>query len=317
MSDEFARIARIAGLLGPREGAHGGEGVELGIGDDAAVLQALGRLVWTIDASVEGVHFRRAWLSFEDVGYRATVAAASDVLAMGARPLAALAAWTLPLGFAEADVDAIARGQRAAADALGATVIGGNLSDGPVVSITTTVVGTVDTVIRRSGARAGDLLVLAGAVGEAAVGLAALRAGLCPSSHGERAIDVWRRPPVLRSASAALALVAHAMIDVSDGLAQDAGHVALASGVRLVLELASLPRSPDVVALADRLGIAHETAMLAGGEDYALLAAVPADARIPSWVTIVGHVDEGEGVTVTRDGVVVSTPQGHRHGIAR
>lgn len=318
---EFDRIARIAEILGAAR-----EGVEIGIGDDAAVLSPTSRrTVWTIDAAVEGVHFERAWLTADDIGWRATVAAASDVLAMGARPLAALAAWTIPLAFDEAAVDAIARGQREAADALSMTLAGGNLADGPVLSITTTVLGVLDhadhadradraRAIGRDGARAGDRLVAFGDVGAAAVGLAALRSGA--PQRAPEAVSIWRRPPVLLAASRALADVATALVDVSDGLAQDVGHVARASGVRAVVDVAALRarRRPEIAASARDLGLDLDHLELAGGEDYALVAAIPRERPIPPGASVIGRFESGSGVVVLRDGRVEEPPEGHVHG---
>ncbi len=319
---EFERIARIAAILGGA-GAGSGSGsgvIEVGIGDDAAVLAPTGRrTVWTIDAAVDGVHFDRAWLSAEDVGFRATVAAASDVLAMGARPVAALAAWTIPPGLDEDTIDGLARGQRAAADALSMAIAGGNLSDGPLLSITTTVLGVVERAraIGRDGARAGDRLVLLGEVGAAALGLSALRAGA--PERAEDAVSVWRRPPVHLAASTALADVASALVDVSDGLAQDVGHVAHASGVRAVIDLAAVRarRRASIAAAAAALGVDLDRLELAGGEDYALVAAVPEGRAIPPGASVVGRFEPGQGVAILRDGRLEPAPAGHVHGGSR
>src|SRR5580692_11240832 len=133
---EAARIQKLLSLFGPPDA----EGIELGIGDDAAVLRTNtgSTLVWTVDAQVEDVHFRRGWLSWEDCGYRSFIAAASDVSAMGAAPWCALSALSLPPDITDADLEQIALGQRAAARAVGASVVGGNLSGGALVTITTT-----------------------------------------------------------------------------------------------------------------------------------------------------------------------------------
>lgn len=310
--DEFARIDRIARIL---DGDGARADVLVGIGDDAAVLAPIAeRTVLTVDAAVEDVHFRRAWMSFEDIGFRATVAAASDVLAMGARPTVAVAAWTIPASLREEDIDAIARGQRAAADALGLAIVGGNLSSGPVLSITTTVLGAAAAPVGRAGARAGDRLLLAGAVGEAALGLAALSQGR--PEVAPRAVSAFRRPPVLREASTHLARVAHAAVDVSDGLAQDVGHLAKASGLRAVIDLAAVRarRHPDSDAAARALGVDVERLELAGGEDYALIAAVSHGAAPPPGFDVIGHLEEGQGVEIAVDGQRRAPEPGFRHG---
>ncbi|NOU28212.1 MAG: thiamine-phosphate kinase, partial [Polyangiaceae bacterium] len=152
MSDEFARIAALRDILGS-----GGATVEVGIGDDAAVLRPFeGKLVASVDAQVEHVHFERAWLGWDDVGYRSLMAAASDLAAVGAEPLGAMAALILPSDFSDDDLAALGRGQRAAADRLGCPVVGGNLSRGGGLSVTTTVLGRVDRPLLRSGAAVGE-----------------------------------------------------------------------------------------------------------------------------------------------------------------
>jgi thiamine-monophosphate kinase len=316
VADEFARIARIARTLStvPR-----GREIETGIGDDAAVLRADGALVWTIDQQVEGVHFRRDLLRDDDLGYRATVAAVSDVLAMGATPVAALAAWTLPEGVDEATIDAIAQGQRAACLALACPIVGGNLARGPALSIATTALGRVPQgarAIGRDGARDGDRLVVAGAVGEAALGLAALLAGLGDDREAARFVAAWRRPPTRLEEAAALAPIARAMVDVSDGLAQDAGHLAAASGLGVVLDETAIDALVDDAfrALAARLGLEARHLVLAGGEDYALVAAVAPDARLGEGMRAIGTLTVGEGVRVrARDGALRDAPAGFRH----
>jgi len=309
MADEFARIDRIARILGSKR-----SDVLLGIGDDAAVLApSAGPTVLTVDASVEDVHFRRAWMSFEDIGYRATVAATSDVLAMGARPTVAVAAWTIPAEFAENDIDALARGQRAAADALGLVIVGGNLSRGPSLSITTTVLGALGVAARpipRSGARAGDRLAIAGAVGEAALGLRALELGR--ADEAPRAVAAFRRPPVQVGVHLERALAA---LDVSDGLAQDVGHLAKASGLRAVIDVAAVRarRAPEIDEAAKRLGVDQDLCELSGGEDYALVGAFTAQEALPAGFDPIGFLEAGEGVELLVGGVRSPAPLGYRH----
>src|SRR5207248_1620056 len=135
------------------------------------------------------------------------------------RMAAMLAAWTLPRDVDRTTIDAIAKGQRAACDALGASIVGGNLSTGDSVSLTTTALGAVTRPISRKGAKNGEILVVAGAVGEAALGLSSLMRGR-EEGEAARLVRAWRRPAVLSDASRSLARIASAMIDVSDGLAQ-------------------------------------------------------------------------------------------------
>jgi len=272
---EFERIARLAELFA----APPDPSIARGIGDDAAVLVPRARqgdrLVWTIDAQVEGVHFRRDLASWEDVGWRSFMAAASDVAAMGASPWCALSALVLDAGIDEEALCDLARGQAAAAREVGAPVVGGNLSRGGETSITTTLLGTCARPLERV-AHAGDGVWIAGALGLAAAGLLALERKLDeadPNVAG--AVLAWRRPRARVADAKAMSATARGAIDVSDGLAQDLGHVARASGLRVVLEerplLAHLGAS--LGAVAARLGVAALDLALHGGEDYALVAA--------------------------------------------
>ncbi len=216
--------------------------VALGIGDDAAVLLSSSLpLVASIDAHVEGVHFSRALLTFEDLGYRATMAALSDIAAMGARASGVLASVCLPSAESDETLFAIARGQRDAALECGTSIIGGNLSRADAISIATTVLGHAERPIERTGARDGDVVLLGGPVGLAAAGLRVLSRGAPTTAAEEAVARAFRRPVArielgLRAASAGVS----AMIDVSDGLAQDALHIARASGVDLILEASAL-----------------------------------------------------------------------------
>jgi thiamine-monophosphate kinase len=299
-TSEFERIAGIERLLG-RSKAPGSRAIELGIGDDAAVLRLDGRAVWTVDAQVEGVHFRRRWLTLEDVGYRSFQAAASDLAAMGARPLCALSSLALPAAFSDAELSSLVRGQSEAARACRCPVVGGNLSRASELSVTTTLLGQVDAPLLRSAARVEDELWLVGDVGSAALGLHALGHGSRKDKNLAVCIARWRRPSARIAEGRRLAGRARAAIDVSDGLAGDAGHMARASGVRLVLEaeLIEAALAPELVAGARRLGLSALDLALYGGEDYALLCAGPAERR-PRFARPVGHVERGAGVWLER-----------------
>jgi thiamine-monophosphate kinase len=305
--DEVGRIEMLARVL-----AAAGPGVELGIGDDAAVLaRPAGRLVWTIDEQVEGVHFRRDLVSWRDVGWRSFMAAASDVAAMGAAPWCALAALTLPDDVDDEALEAIARGQREAAGEAGAPVVGGNLSRGPAVSIATTLLGTCDRPVTRSAARPGDGLWMAGRVGLAAAGLQALAQGKGHDPRLAAAVAAWRAPRALLAAGRAMGAVAHAAVDVSDGLARDVGHVALASGVRVVLDAAALLQDDGLRDAASALGAEALDLALHGGEDYALAAA--SDAPIEGFRRI-GEVRAGRGLALrTRQAERELEPRGFDH----
>jgi len=282
--NEAHRIAQLLSILGSSA-----PGVRLGIGDDAAVFDAAPEpLVWSIDAAVEGVHFDRRWLSPEDIGYRATMAALSDLAAMGAKPLGVLAGLILPRTFEDASLDDLARGQRRAADALSTAVVGGNLSRGGELSITTTVLGTSARPMRRDGAKSGDGVWLSGAVGLSRVGLEGLVRGQPTTSE---ALAAFRAPMARIAAGLEAALVATAAIDVSDGLALDAARVAEASDVALVLE----PRSfvdETLQRAARSIGMDGLEVALHGGEDYALLVTAPPGEHPGAAFRLIGRVEE-------------------------
>ncbi len=304
MSGENERIVRLAALF-----AAGGPvgGVLRGIGDDAAVLQPPSpdsRLVWTVDAQVSGVHFRPDLASWQDVGWRSFMAAASDLAAMGAKPWCALSALVLEPAMDDGALIELARGQADAAREVGAPVVGGNLSRGGETSITTTLLGTCERPIERA-AHEGDGLWLAGDVGFAAAGLAVLlsadRDRHLSAPEVARAVLAWRRPHARIADGLAMAQVAHGAIDVSDGLARDVAHLATASGLRAVFEEAALAShvGPELASIATRVGRAPLDLALHGGEDYAL---VLASVEPVAGFTRIGHFERGTpGETALRD----------------
>jgi thiamine-monophosphate kinase len=296
LNREERRIARIIAALGT--GAEAPQ-VALGNGDDAAVLERLAegeRLVVSVDACVEGTHFLRDWLSLHDVGARATMAAASDLAAMAARPVAAVSSIVVPPELSDGELEDLARGQAEAARLLGMPFVGGNLTRGAQLSIGTTVLGASTVVLTRSGARAGDVVALAGAVGLAGAGRLLLERGLGASARSlaaEAALAHFRRPRA-RIEEGLSARAATACIDLSDGLALDASRLARASRVTIVLDEAALA-SPCLIEVAEGLGVDPTSLALEGGEDYALLATFHA-GTVPSSFTVVGRcVDQRAG----------------------
>ncbi|MGK3997347.1 thiamine-phosphate kinase [Sorangium sp. So ce1024] len=301
---EWKRIDMLRAVLGGAAGDH----VLCGIGDDAAILAPAAPrsgalpgvpepLVWTVDSAVEGVHFRRDLLGFEDLGYRATMAAASDLAAMGARPVGLLAALVLPPSVSDDELGALARGQRAACDEIGTAVIGGNLSRGGELSITTTALGVAAVPLRRDGARPGDALALAGPVGLAAAGLALLDRGVAPAgAAAELAIRAFRRPAARIDAGLRAAARARAAIDVSDGLVADVAHLARASGVRALLDPAALVGA-DLRDAAALLGVDALDLALYGGEDYAVVVAGPDVGELAGFVAIGRCAPREEGAS--------------------
>ena len=246
----------------------------LGPGDDCALWPpSKTPLCITTDAVVEGVHFTRKTFSLEDVGHKALAVNLSDLAAMGATPAFFVCAVAAPRGLTVANVRAMARGMSKLARGVGIELVGGNFTRARELSLTLTVAGEVpaSVALRRSGGRAGDVLYVSGTLGEAALGLAKLRKG---ETRGA-AVARQRRPmPRLELGRMARGF-ASAGIDLSDGLIQDLGHLARASGVAARIDVPSLPVSPALrcwMATSPRA----KRYPLDGGEDYELLLAVPA-----------------------------------------
>jgi thiamine-monophosphate kinase len=295
--DEQSRLEVLRKLFSAT-GSH--RGVTVGVGDDAAVLAASDvPLVWTVDTAVDGVHFRRDWMSLEDIGWRSLSAAASDLAAMGAAPRGVLSSLILPRQFDDAELEALARGQAACAAALGTAVIGGNLARGAELSITTTVLGETRAPILRRGARAGDIVALAGPVGLAAAGLALLQRGTPGETPDDAslAIAAFRRPTARIREGIGAVGHAHAGIDVSDGLALDASRLARESDVGIVFDSDALLAAvgPHLVAVGSRIGRDAIDLALHGGDDYALLMTF-APGEIPEPFIAVGWCDAERGV---------------------
>jgi thiamine-monophosphate kinase len=294
--NEFERIAAIRELFSVPSAKH----VKVGIGDDAAVVRCgRGDLVWTVDSSVQDVHFRLGWLGEEDIGWRSFQAAASDLAAMGAKAIGALSALELPRDFPERSLVRLLGGQRDAARNLRCPIIGGNLAAAATVSVTTTVLGEANQTLLRSSARVGDELWLVGEVGLAAAGLGCLM-GSARDRRGQAAeycIGVWRRPVALIGRGRALLGRAHSAIDISDGLVGDAKHIAEASRVAIEIDTLALAHSlrSELRTVAERLSRPAIELALYGGEDYSLLATGPGHLR-PRWAQVIGRVVAGNGV---------------------
>ncbi len=272
---------------------------QLGPGDDAAIVAAPdGRVVASVDVLVDGVHFRTDWATGEQIGRRSALAAMSDVAAMGAVPTALLVGVSAPPGTATQLITDIGRGLNAAAAEAGAGVVGGDLTRSEVLTIAVTALGDLRGArpVLRSGARAGDVVAVAGRLGWAAAGLAVLSRGFRSPAA---AVGAYRVPePPLAAGPVAAAAGATSMIDVSDGLVADLGHLAAASGVAIDVDTALLPVNPRLVEVAGALGRDHLEWTLTGGDDHALAATFPTDALLPPGFTAVGTVSAGSGVTV-------------------
>ena len=275
-------------------------GTLVGIGDDAAVLPTPdGRVVASTDLLVEDRHFRRDWSSAREIGGKAAAQNMADIAAMGAVPTALLIGLAAPGDLPVSWAQDMAAGMAEESARAGATVAGGDLSSAPLIMLAVTALGDLAgrAPVTRSGARPGDLVAISGVLGHSAAGLALLRAGLTEPA-GLVAAHRWPRPDYAAGPEAAR-LGATSMIDVSDGLAQDLGHLAEQSGVRIDVASAQLPVSNTVRAAADALG-KHDPLdwILAGGEDHGLVATFPPGTALTGRWAVVGHVRDGHGVWV-------------------
>jgi thiamine-monophosphate kinase len=287
---EFGLIARITQRLtqGPE--------VDLGPGDDAAIVRAPdGRVVATSDLLVEGRHFRSDWSSAYDVGRKAAAQNLADVAAMGARPTALLVGFAAPPETEVAWAEALCEGLSDECGMVGASVVGGDVVRAPLVLLAVTALGDLggSRPLTRSGARPGDRVAVRGRLGFAAAGLELLSGG---RTEPAELIAAHRRPlPPYDAGPEAVRLGATALLDVSDGLVQDLGHIAAASGVQIDLDTALLP----VPAVLGSRGLHH---VLTGGEDHAFAGTFPPEAALPDTWLVIGRVMEGEGLTVDGSG---------------
>ena len=251
-------------------------------GQDAEGAVLADGVVVTQDTLAEDVHFRRGWISWQDLGYKAAAVNLSDLAAMGAEPEALLVALALPPG---SDAEAVAE-LYAGLNEPGVPVLGGDTTRAERLVLTVTAVGRSERVPGRSGARPGDVLVVTGPLGGAAAGLQALREGL---AGFDDLVARWRRPPLRLDEGRRLARVAHALIDLSDGIAGDAARIAERSACRIVLDPERIPRAARVEEVGD-------LPFWALGEDYELLAALAPENVDALGFPAVGRCVEGSGV---------------------
>lgn len=304
---EFALISLI------RERLAAPTGLLIGPGDDAAEVSAPGgSLLISSDLLVEGRHFRRDWSSAEDIGRKAAAANLSDINAMGGSATALTVSLGLPGDLAVDWVLQLADGLAAECAVVGTEIAGGDITAADSIVIAISAVGHAARTVRRDTAAAGDVIAFAGSLGLAGAGFATLSRGF----RSPRAVvDAHRVPtPPYTAGPQAAAAGATALIDVSDGLLADLGHVARASGIVADLDSAAFPISEWVATVAEALGSEPLRYVLTGGDDYALVGTFSGD--VPEGWTRIGvarHPELGEEPGVLVDGASYEGPQGHQH----
>lgn len=299
----------------------GGRGLIRGIGDDCAVIEKNAHWSWlvTMDTLVESVHFDLGWHPPDKLGFKSVAVNVSDIAAMGGKPTLIFLSLGLPRGFESSWVKDFARGIARACSEYNCMLAGGDTvrsNDG--VLITLTVIGEVraDQVIYRSGSLVGDTVWVSGTLGLASAGLGLCKKGLKPDTEAMRCLveaHLEPKPRMKIACHLAEKKIAHAMMDLSDGLATDLAHLCVQSGVGAVVHAERLPGSPALSKAAGLLGKETLELMLRGGEDYELLFTAAADSaldiqelarqeNIP--VTSVGSIVKGKGVQL----IIPGTP---------
>ncbi len=284
--------------------------VLIGSGDDAALLATQGPVLVTTDLMVEGRHFRRDWSAALDVGHKVAAANLADIAAMGGTPSGLVVGLALPADLPVQWVRDMAAGVAEELQPVGATVVGGDVTESDQIVVAVTALGhAAGDPVTRHGARPGDVLAVAGRLGWAAAGLAVLGRGF---RSPRVVVEAHRRPqPPYAAGPQALAAGATAMIDVSDGLLGDLAHVAERSGVQVNVETALVDVPEPLRAVGAALGIDPLSFCLTGGDDHALAATFPPGLPLPQGWRRIGSVRAGEGVTV--DGTAHAGSPGHRH----
>jgi len=270
--------------------------LEVGIGDDAAVVRTSNRTIITTDMAVEGVHFRQEWSSAFEIGRKITAANLADVFSMGAKPTFLVVAVSLT-GHEDLEwIKNLAKGIAFEANLVGAAVVGGDLAKGAAVTIAITALGEVETAILRSGAQVGDQIYISNLPGWSRAGLAILESGLPIETEAAKRAVASFRAPTLHYAYAANLAKASAMSDVSDSLMTQAEQMAVASKVNFNLDFNLLQASPDFAelrSLSEELNISIADLILGGGEDHVFLAT---GQDLPG--LLIGSVSAGSGLNL-------------------
>lgn len=302
---EFGLISQITADLVPTDT------IPVTVGDDAAVVRLDGDLAVSTDTVVAGVHFRTDWSLPHEVGQRAVAAAVADLIAMGARPVAMVVGFTAPGDLPASWAKQCTQGIKVEAAKSGIALVGGDTTSGPVIVLTVTVMGDLQghPPILRSGARPGDVVALRGRVGWSAAGLKVLSRGF----RSPRAVvEAYKVPEVIYAAGAeAVAAGATSMIDISDGLLADLGHISRASGVTIDLDRQAFTIPEPIQAVAAATGVDPWTFILTGAEDHGL-AATFAPGTVPEHWLEMGTVSAGEAQVLV-DGVAWEGAPGWDH----
>lgn len=291
--DEFEIIRELLGPLASLP-----PGVLVGPGDDCAVLE--GGLVASVDLTVEGIHFKREWISLEEAGFRATSSALSDLAAMAARPLGVFLSMALEAQEARSAAARLQAGAGEACREVGTQILGGDLSESPgPLFLDIAVLGQSSSPVLRAGCEAGDEVWVTGQLGGSAGAVALWSREMDPPTELRKRF-ARPRPRIGEALWLAERVSLHGLVDLSDGLGGDAGHLAAASGVRLLLDRRSIPLDPALADFADLPGIDPLRLALFGGEDYELCLTAAAGAVGPHAAAF----EESFGLTLTRIGVV-------------
>jgi thiamine-monophosphate kinase len=277
----------------------------VGIGDDGAVIKASPQnSVLATDMAVEGVHFKREWSSLHEIGAKITAANLADIYAMGGDPKYLLVSAGLTSDFGIAEINALANGIKSEADLVGAAIVGGDISRAEKLVISISVFGVVTSPITRSGAKAGDSVIISGLPGKSAAGLFQLQSGVTDSIF----ISAHKKP-VLNYELAKKFRNVNAMCDVSDGLLSELNHISSASNVGIELDSKLISAIPGFKELGEATELEIWDLVLAGGEDHVFVATTSSD--VPVGAFVIGKVVTGSGVSVS--GVSKLPETGFRH----